>query len=362
MPEEHLELYKRYRPSQWEDLIGQQAVARSLQSAVIKGKLPTAFMFSGPRGTGKTSAALLLAKAINCLDLQKNGNPCNQCEVCINIDSGSQLGVTYFSAANRSGVDDVRELVLQARTRQPVNRQVFIIDEVHNYTGGKGFEALLIPLEEKNMPSLFILCTTEIGKVKQTLLSRTQQRRFNLIDSTEMLTYVESIAERESLALSPDNLMEAVRLGRGSARDTLSALDAIASTGAAEESHSGKFLEAVTSRNLTKALEVIAHANSAGERSRDLAEQLFEDLRDLLLTASKVDPSMIGMLPIVDTQAAIKNILGKRGILVAMDELGKSITQMTFGADERINLEIFVVNCVTKLKALEKSMAKLHSA
>lgn len=353
----HVEIYKRYRPRSWRGLIGQEKVAKSLQSAVKANKLPTAYLFSGPRGCGKTSAALILAKSINCLNPNEaTADPCNKCEVCLAINAGNQIGVTYFSAAQRSGVEDVRDLVQQARLSVPIKRQVFIIDEIHNFKQGKGFEALLIPLEEEDMPALFIFCTTEIEKVPQTILSRVQSRRFNLVDAATMLPYVEKIAGREKLELDEDALKAAVRQGRGSVRDTLTALEAIVATGEYTTSSGGDLLEAIASHDLSEALKTIAHANSEGYDGRDLAEQLFEDLRNLLLFASGADPELVGVIPVKDPAVTVKGFYNKTGLTRAMDEVGAALTNIVMGGDARIHLEIGIVKTLNQLARLKKAL------
>lgn len=354
--ETHVELYKKYRPTTWGSLIGQEKVAKSLRNAVRSKKLPTAFGFFGDRGCGKTSSAFLLAKAINCLDLAANGNPCNVCEVCVNIDNKSQLGVNYISMANKGGVEDVRTIVQQARLNQPIKKQVWILDEVHNLSKA-AFDALLIPIEEKSMPSLFIFCSTEVDKIPQTILSRIQQRRFSLVESETMLKFIKMIAEKEKLELTDDNLEEAVRLGRGSVRDTLTTLEAIVETGETAPSFARALLESIVNLELPKILEVVAEASTAGENPRDLGEHVFEDLRDLLLHSAGASPEIVGIVPVKDPDAAAKNLLGAAGIAVLMDEIGEGLTRMTFGADSRIHLEIALVKAIGKINKVKKSRA-----
>lgn len=353
--EQHIEIYKRYRPRVWEDLVGQEKVSKSLKATVKANRLPTAFGFFGPRGCGKTSAALLLAKSINCLNPTEDGNPCNECDVCVAIDEGRQLGVNYISMANKGSVDDIRTLVQQARLQQPVKRQVWILDEVHAISKA-AFESLLIPLEEKGMPSLFIFCSTEIDRIPQTILSRIQSRKFSLVDAETMLEVVKKIGQQEGLTLSDEAYNDAVRAGRGSVRDTLTALEGIVETGEYVESYSGQLLEALASRNLSETLGVLAMANQKGEDFRDLTETLFEDLRDLLLLANNVDSSLVGIVPVKDTNAAVRGLFGKRGIVLVLDEIGEAITQMTLGADARIHLEIGIIKAFTKLRQLAKAL------
>ena len=349
----HVELYKKYRPAVWSDLVGQEKVARSLQAAVTKNALPTAYGFFGPRGTGKTSSALLLAKAINCLNVQPEGNPCNQCDVCTAIDSGSQLGVNYISMANNGSVDDVRTLVQRARLSAPVKRQVWILDEVHNLSKA-AFDALLIPLEDKDMPALFILCSTEVEKVPDTIHSRIQARRFGLVTPNVMSDFLVSILEKEHIAVEQAQIDEAVRQGRGSVRDALSALEGILSTGDIATPVEAELLEALGTRNLSRCLEVIAEAHSQGYEGQDLAEQLFSDLRDLLLLICGADKTLVAVPPVKNLKNVAKGLLGRKGVEIMAQEIGESLRHMTLGADSRIHLEIAIVKGLDKLSKLQK--------
>lgn len=350
---EHVELYKKYRPNAWEELVGQGKTARSLQSAVVNEKLPTAYGFFGPRGCGKTSSAFLLAKAVNCPNVSTNGNPCNLCETCESIDNGSQIGVNYESMANRGSVDDVRSIVQKAQLNQPVKKQVWILDEVHNLSRA-AFDALLIPIEKKGMPSLFIFCSTEVDKIPSTITSRIQQRRFTLVKPEDMVPYLKTINDKEKLEASTDDLREAVRQGRGSVRDTLSALEALVSTGEVVSSYGGAMLEAIASHNLPEALKVVSDATDEGNDGRDLAEQLFSDLRDLLLLVSGVDKSVAGMVSVKDIKSVAKGFMGIVGITAVAEEVADSIQHMTLGADSRIHFEIAVVKSIAKLSKLKK--------
>lgn len=350
---EHVEIYKKYRPEKWEELIGQQKTADSLRAAVVKDKLPTAYGFFGPRGCGKTSSAILLAKAVNCPNLTPTGNPCNTCETCENIENNSQIGVSYISMANRGSVDDVRELVQKARLSLPVKKQVWILDEVQNLSRA-AFDALLIPIEEKNMPSLFIFCSTEADKIPQTILSRIQSRRFTLVSPDDMEPLIRNIIAEENLTISEELINDCIRQGRGSVRDTLTALETIVSTGETRYSVGGQLLEALAERNIPKTLSIISEGNSEGYDGRDLAEELFAGLRDLLLTVSGVDSSLTGVVPVSDVKKTALGLLGRQGIIIAADEIGEAITRMTIGADPRIHLEIAVIKTVNKLNKLKK--------
>lgn len=341
-----MELYKRYRPQTWGELVGQDKAARSLQSAVKHDHVPTAYLFSGPRGCGKTSAALILAKAVNC-ENPVDGNPCNECDTCRSIDNGSQPGVTYISAAQNSSVDGIRDLVSKARLSMPVNRQVFILDEVHNLQ--KGFEALLIPLEEKDMPALFIFCTTEIDRVPRTILSRTQQRKFRLVDAETMTSHVRKICDAENIDV---DVVSAVKMGRGSVRDTLTAVETLVSQEEFDPSFAreGEYITALSHANATDLLMVVAKIDSDGTDFRDFSEMIFEDLRNMLLACRNVSEELIGPLPVDDPHIFHDG----KGILVAMKELGDAITGMSQGMDGRIMLEIASMKIMSTLKKMSR--------
>lgn len=351
----YVELYKKYRPETWEGLIGQERVARSLQAAVMKDALPTAYGFFGPRGTGKTSSAMLLAKSINCLDPQPQGNPCNRCDVCLAIDSGVQLGVNYESMANKGSVAEVRDLLQAARLSQPVNRSIWILDEVHNLSKA-AFDALLIPIEDRSMPSLFIFCSTEVDKIPATILSRIQSRTFSLVAHDPMRAYLGTIMDKEGLTPDPEQLEEAIRQGRGSVRDTLTFLEAILTTGDMATPLGVDLLEALGQRNLGACLQAVASAHNEGHDGRDLAEQLFSDLRDLLLLLAGVDRSQVTPPPVRDIRATAQGLLGRRGVETVAHEVGESLRSMTLGADSRIHLEIALVNSMAKLNQLQRAM------
>lgn len=352
----HIELYKRYRPTRWGALIGQEKVAKSLQNAVKAQKLPTAYLFAGPRGCGKTTAAFILTKALNCLNPKvETADPCNECEVCRAIDDGTQLGVTYMSAASVPGVDEMRRLVQQARTHQPIKKQVFIIDEVHNLRSGKGFEALLIPLEEKDMPALFIFCTTEIDKVPTAVLSRLQQRRFGLVDAEAMTLQLSKISKHAQLDVSEETIAAAVRLGRGSVRDSLTHLESLLETGVEVTPFGTALLEGLIKQDVGASLAVLAEANQVNPDFREISETLFEDLRDLLLLSQGVDASLVGIPSVKDVEAAVAGLMGEKGILLYMREVGEAISSMALGLDSRIVLETALVK---SLATIRRSAAK----
>ena len=223
-------LYQKYRPQTFAEVVGQDPIVQTLKNAANAGELAHAYLFTGSRGVGKTTIARLLSKAANCLKL-KDGNPCGKCEVCTNIANGSSLDVIEIDAASHTGVDNVRELIEHAQFRPTsLKMKVFIIDEVHMLSK-PAFNALLKTLEEPPAHAMFILASTDIEKVPDTIASRTQKFDFKRIASSAMADTLANVAKEQKMKLA-DGVIEAViAQSEGSMRDALSRLDMISSLG-----------------------------------------------------------------------------------------------------------------------------------
>ena len=217
-------LYRKWRPKTFSQVVGQDHITGTLQRQVAEGRTAHAYLFTGTRGTGKTTCARILAKAVNCLH-PEDGAPCNQCEACRGIDSGSLLDVTELDAASNSRVDDIRELLSESvYTPTVLKKRVYIIDEVHMLST-QAFNALLKTIEEPPEHLMFILATTELHKVPATILSRCQRFTFKRILPRDMEKHLLEIAQAEQIDLTPDGAEILARMANGALRDALSLLD-----------------------------------------------------------------------------------------------------------------------------------------
>ncbi|NLZ24564.1 DNA polymerase III subunit gamma/tau [Candidatus Dojkabacteria bacterium] len=220
-------LYRKYRAQNFDELIGQEHITKLLKNAVRKEQLSHAYLFVGSRGTGKTSTARILSKAVNCLDLKKDGNPCNKCEICVSITNGNFLDLIEIDAASNRGIDQIRELKERIEFAPSKGKyKIYIIDEVHMLTN-EAFNALLKTLEEPPSHIIFILATTDVHKLPATILSRCQRYDFRLGTELEIEKVLKSVLKSEKLKIEDEALKLVVRNARGSYRDALSLLDVI---------------------------------------------------------------------------------------------------------------------------------------
>ncbi len=347
MPDEpYLSLYRRYRPQRFGEVRGQEHVTTALRNAVRNDRVGHAYLFSGPRGTGKTSTARILAKALNCTNLQ-DGEPCCACESCLAVQAGTSLDVVELDAASNNGVDAMRDLVARAALGSPGRRKVYIVDEVHMLTTAAS-NALLKTLEEPPAHVVFVLATTDPQKVLPTIRSRTQPYEFRLLSPELLGTLLADVNDQAGLGLDPTALDRVVRRGNGSARDALSALDQAAAAGSAEDEVDvvPAIVEAVAGHDAGAALVAVAAAVQSGRDPNRLAVEVVEYLRSAFLL--KMAPLLAG-LP--DHQIAgyedHANRLGTAAMVRAMEVLGEALVDMREALDARVTLEIALVRlCV----------------
>jgi len=287
-------LYRKWRPVTFDDVVGQEHITETLKRQVETGRFSHAYLFTGTRGTGKTTCAKLLAKAVNCLN-PVAGNPCNSCSACTGIDSGAVLDVTEMDAASNNGVENVRSLRDEAiYAPAALKRRVYIIDEVHMLSGS-AFNALLKILEEPPEHLVFILATTELHKVPATILSRCQRYSFRRINPAVIVDRLMRVAREEGMTLAADAAELLARLADGSMRDALSLLDqcstggeidrqrVLSAVGAAENDEICSLFDALAKGDSAAVIGYVEALHSSGKDVSSLLEQLSTLVRDLLI-------------------------------------------------------------------------------
>ncbi len=291
-------LYRKWRPMHWDQVIGQEHVVQTLKNAVTADRVAHAYLFAGPRGTGKTSTARILAKAVNCLDKDLANRPCNKCEHCKAVNQGRFLDLIEIDAASNTSVDDVRDLRDKINFSPNQGRyKVYIIDEVHMLSTA-AFNALLKTLEEPPQHAIFVLATTEVHKIPATVLSRCQRHEFRRIPVKEIVDNLKMLAGEEKIEAEPEALSLVARQATGSMRDAISLLDQLASAGksitlqlaqdvlgTATSQAVLDVIEAMLKHQSAQGLEAIHRSLDSGSDPRQFARQVVDYLRSLLLVA-----------------------------------------------------------------------------
>lgn len=372
-------LYRKWRPQTFSDVVGQPHVTASLSGAVKNGRLSHAYLFTGSRGTGKTSCAKILAKAVNC-EHPVNGNPCNACDTCRGIDNGSILDVIEIDAASNNGVDNIRDLREEANyTPTAAKYRVYIIDEVHMLSTG-AFNALLKTLEEPPEHVKFILATTEVHKLPSTILSRCQRFDFKRIEPQDIAARLLYVANEEGIALTEDGARLIARIADGAMRDALSLLDRCAAyggeiteavvsdaAGLAGREYLFALTEAVAARDSAKTLTLLNDLyNNACNMERLLAD-LLSHFRNMMLARSVPNYKDLIVCP----QAELESIAVQAQsftlarILAAMDILNETAVRLKAGANGRTAVEMALLRLAdpqldTDITALTARVAELE--
>ena len=373
-------LYRKYRPQTFDDVVGQMAVTQTLKTQLQSGRLSHAYLFTGSRGTGKTSSAKILAKAVNCLNPQ-DGNPCNCCEACRTIDSGACMDVLEIDAASNNGVDNVRDLRDDAiYTPSQVKMRVYIIDEVHMLSIS-AFNALLKIIEEPPEHLLFILATTELHKVPATILSRCQRFSFRRISQEDIAARLQYVAYQENIDLDDSAARVLARLADGGMRDGLSLLDQCASAttgeltaqrvyqclGVAGIQDCGELMTCIADRDSKKALSLMNRIYAEGKDMGALLDELSCLTRDLMImkTAPKEGIAMLSGVASDEDVKALVNRFPVAQLVRMMNLLQETKSSFTRSASRRMEAELCIINlCQPELSldadALNSRLARLE--
>lgn len=373
-------LYRKYRPQTFDDVSGQMAVTQTLKTQLMTGKMSHAYLFTGSRGTGKTTCAKILAKAVNCLH-PDNGNPCNCCEACRAIDSGTCMDVLEIDAASNNGVDNIRDLRDDAvYTPSQVKKRVYIIDEVHMLSLS-AFNALLKIIEEPPEHLLFVLATTELHKVPATILSRCQRFSFRRISQEDIAARLQYVAYQENIDLDESAARVIARLADGGMRDGLSLLDQCASAtpgeltaesvyaclGIAGERKCGELLSFIAAHDSKSALQLFNKLYTEGKDLSAMLDELACLIRDILVIKTAPN-SGITMLSGVASDQEVAQLSAKLsgGELVRMmNVIQKTLADFTRSSSRRMDAELCLLNlCQPELsldaKALNARLTRLE--
>jgi len=373
-------LYRKYRPQTFDDVSGQLAVTQTLKTQLMSGRMSHAYLFTGSRGTGKTSCAKILAKAVNCLN-PDNGNPCNCCEACRAIDSGSCMDVLEIDAASNNGVDNVRDLRDDAiYTPSQVKMRVYIIDEVHMLSIS-AFNALLKIIEEPPEHLLFILATTELHKVPATILSRCQRFSFRRISQEDIAARLQYVAYQENIDLDDGAARVLARLADGGMRDGLSLLDQCASAttgelttdavyaclGIAGEQKCGELMGYIASHNTKSALELFNRLYTEGKDLGAMLDEMACLTRDLLVMKTAGNAGITMLSGVVSDKEVLEltKALSSAELVRMMNLLQTTLSGFTRSASRRMDAELCLMEmCQPELnldaKALNARLTRLE--
>ena len=366
---EHLALYRKYRPSSFEEVIGQEHITQALKNQIASGSLGHAYLFTGSRGIGKTSIARIFAKAVNCLD-NRAGSPCGQCASCKKLEGQNDINVIEIDAASNNKVDDIRELREKVKfTPVDAKYKVYIVDEVHMLTDS-AFNALLKTLEEPPKHVIFILATTEVHKLPATILSRCIRFDFRLVATAQLCSLLAKVFDSEGIEYDDDALTVIAKAGEGSVRDTLSIADCVVAysankkitkeevlkvLGTTDESLMVKFFDFLHERDIGGLLQFINEVDGTGKNLSVFVKDLSRHARNLLICKSCKEPNDILSMA-EDTFAAVKEQAQKfedRVLIEYMQAFGGAENELRYTLSPRLLLETLALAVMSGLNGEE---------
>jgi DNA polymerase-3 subunit gamma/tau len=351
----YLALYRAWRPQRFQEVVGQEQTVIAFQNAIAQGRIAHAYLFSGPRGTGKTSVAKIVAKAVNCLQ-PVAGEPCNECSSCRDINHGNFMDVVEIDAASNRGIDEIRELREKVRIMPAQgNKKVYIIDEVHMLTT-EAFNALLKTLEEPPESIIFILATTELHKIPATIVSRCQTYQFRRITLAEISSRLEQVAAANDIRISPEAIAVIARRSNGGLRDALSILDQIHSyqgstinqghvldvLGLVDDIFMAELTDALLDNDPGSLIKLLNTALDQGKETQQIARESVVYLRDLLLYTVMADKAeSISAHPlqksVLERQ---KEKTDQKRLLLALRKMMDTADRLRFSEGNRFQLEL----------------------
>lgn len=350
-------LYRKWRPKTFDDVSGQEHITTTLKNEIIENRLNHAYLFTGSRGTGKTTCAKILAKAVNCLE-PKNGSPCGECEICKGIENGSILDIVEMDAASNRKIENIRDIIDEVQYKPNKARyRVYIVDEVHMLTT-EAFNALLKTLEEPPEHVIFILATTEVHKLPQTILSRCQRFDFHRIPPQAIADRVKYVAGQENAAISDEAALLIAGVADGALRDALSLLDrciAISddidestvrqAAGLADKKYLYELSACIINKNTARAMEYIDRLYSESKDMARLCDELIAHFRALMLIKSVRNPRNILVMSEDEFEQAQTQCayLSLADIVYYMDVLSRAYQRMGHGTGDRTELEMALV-------------------
>ena len=380
---EYQALYRKYRPQRFDEVIGQDHVTGTLSREIIEGKLAHAYLFAGPRGTGKTTSARLLAKSLNCTDLQDNGEPCNVCDSCVGITGGYSIDVIELDAASHNKVEDIREIRMNVGTVAAAGgaRRVYILDEAHMLSRAAG-NALLKTLEEPPEHVIFVLATTEPYKMLDTIRSRAQRFDFHPVPAEILSDYLADISAREGFQPEPGALAMVSAHANGSVRDALSLLEQVAALGAgkvesttvaralglADKEAFATLATAISDQDAPAGLGLVARLAAQGADLRRFVSEALEFFRGVFLAqyAPNLEELVDDSMDTLDEWRAFAGRLSPGEVLRAIDQLADALTDLRQGREERLVVELTVLRLtrpetVADPAALDVRLSRIES-
>ena len=374
MSENYVSLYRKYRPQSFDDVVEQKHIVDTLKNQIKSNQIAHAYLFTGTRGTGKTSCAKIFAKAVNCLN-PKNGSPCFECEACKMLD-GTNMNIMEIDAASNNSVEDVRDMRENIKFA-PVGckYKVYIIDEVHMLSPS-AFNALLKSIEEPPSHIIFILATTEVHKIPATILSRVVRLDFRLVSAKAMYEHLSSIFEKEGIKYEKSALEEIVRLGDGSVRDTLSLAecvvgyagkdvkydDVLTCMGTSSKVVLNDLADSILSRDIGRFFQIVDKEYMKGKNFALLSKELVSFLRDMLICKTCSEAKDILKLNEVDF-ASINELANKHNqddIFIALTEFTNAESEFRYASNAKMLFESIGVLCMADDDVKKKILQRLN--